>query len=420
MRLESALYSSRSGLDTHGQAISVVGDNIANVNTTGFKTSRVQFSDLYAEGGEGRQSIAGPTTGNGVSLKSVQQLHETGVAEPTGRPLDAAIAGAGFFVVGDAKGPEFTRAGNFQLADSGELQTGDGKPVLGYQGTATALSPLNLFNTGTTGAPTTASALYGNVSSDSAITAPPTNPQGFSDIANVAASVMTMSVYDSLGASHVVNVALFKTGVNQFTARAYVDGGEVGGTAGVPTQVGGDAQLKFGNDGVIGAADQAGASITANPAYGNGAAAGNFTIDLSKFTQYAAPSQLMSVEQNGKGSGQIKSYEISKNGDLFALLDSGDRSFIGSLVLATFPNESGLDRSGSGTFITSDNSGSPVIQKAGSGSSGTIEGSALERSTVDISSQFIDLILYQRGYQANSQTLSATNDLLRDTIQLIR
>jgi len=217
-----------------------------------------------------------------------------------------------------------------------------------------------------------------------------------------------------------VNVALFKTGVNQWTARAYVDGGDVGGTAGVPTQVGGDAQLKFGADGVIAAADKAGASITANPAYGNGAAAGNFTIDLSSFTQYAAPSQLMSVDQNGKGSGQIKSYEIAKNGDLYALLDSGDRSFIGSLVLATFPNESALDRSGSGTFITSTNSGTPTIQKAGLGPSGTIEGAALERSTVDISSQFIDLILYQRGYQANSQTLSATNDLLRDTIQLIR
>ena len=421
MRLESAMYASREGLNTHGSAISVIGDNISNVNTVAFKPSRSEFADLYTEGIEGSlQSDPRGTVGTGVEIGKVRQLFESGTLDFTNRDLDVGISGNGFFMVGDPASPLYSRAGNFQLDQDGVLTNADGLPVLGFAGTATTLSTLNLTNFSNAGTPTTTASIRGNLAASSPNTTPPANPQSFAAIAQAASYISNTRVYDSLGAGHDITMAFSKTGVNTWTAQAFVDGADVGGTAGIPTQLGANTTLTFDSTGKIDAAAAAALNITATPAWANGAAAGNFTINLGSFTQFASQNQLSAVTQDGKGTGNITNYEIGKDGTINAVLDSGTPVKIGQLQMADFPNVDGLERIGQGTYRATTEAGAAVTGAPGSTKLGTTQGGALEQSTVDLSKQFTDLVLFQRGYQANSQILTTANGLLHDTIGLIR
>lgn len=423
MRLETAMLAGREGINVHGQAISVIGDNIANANTTGFKTSRVEFIDLLGDVDRAGAETGGiPSTGSGVAISQVRQIHETGVIEPTGRSLDVGIAGGGFFILGDPNSPTFSRAGNFLINSNGNLANADGKEVLGLVGDGTTLTPLNMLNVSTAGAPTTAAGLFGNLDSSAPVSAAvPANPATFGEVSQNATFVMpNLTVFDSLGAAHTVSVAFYKTGVNTFTAQAYIDGGEVGGTAGTPVKLGPDATMTFSPTGRIEDANKAAASIAVAPAYGNGAAAGGFTIDLSGFTQVATTSQISSVTQDGLGTGDIVDYEFLSDGTVSAVLGSGRNVAIGRIQLASFPNVDGLSRIGSGGFEATQDAGTMQAGVPGSSGFGTLQGKSLERSTVDISDQFVNLVVYQRGYQANSQAMSTANTLLRDTIALLR
>lgn len=421
MRLESALFSSKEGLNAHGQALSVVGDNVANANTIAYKTSRVEFADLFALGKDGGATAQLPRAGSGVAVARVRQIHETGVLEATSRALDAGIAGDGFFMVGDVEAPLYTRAGNFSINPEGLLVTSEGESVLGLQGTGTTLGTLNLKNISATGTPTSLVTLFGNFDSLSEVATVPTAPATFNEINEAASFVVpSLSVYDSLGASHNVKLAFFKTDVNTWEAHAYMDGGDIGGTAGVPVEVGTATTLTFSPTGAIEEANQEAAKMTVNAAYSGGADAGNFTIDLSSFTQYAGTSQVNSLSQDGKSAGNVKTYEFRPDGKIMAILDTGSTVQIGTLQLAQFPNVDGLERAGNALFRKGASTGDAVISNPGEAGTGKIEGGSLERSTVDVANQFVDLVLFQRGYQANSQTLGATSQLLQATIQLIR
>jgi len=423
MRLETAMLAGREGITAHGQAISVIGDNIANANTTGFKTSRVEFSDLLGDvHASGAENPGMASSGSGVAVSRIRQIHDTGVIEPTGRSLDVGIAGNGFFILGDPNAPTFTRAGNFLINEAGNLASASGQEVLGLVGDGATLTPLNMLNISTAGTPTSAAALYGNLDSTAPVSPViPANPATFTEInANATFVMPNLTVYDSLGGSHNVSVAFFKTDVNTFTAQAYMDGGEVGGTPGAPVQLGANATMTFSPTGRIEDANKAAASITAAPAYGGGAAAGNFTIDLSGFTQVATTSQLSSVTQDGEGTGDVVDYEIGPDGVISAVLGSGRNVAIGRIQLASFPNVDGLNRVGNGGFEAGELAGDMTAGVPGSSGYGTLQGKTLERSTVDISDQFVNLVVYQRGYQANSQALNTANELIRDTISLMR
>lgn len=420
MRIESGLFASREGLNAESQAISVIADNVSNAATVGYKTSRVEFADLFANGGQSDLQGNLATLGGGATVSHVRQIHETGVLEATSRPLDVGIAGDGFFMVGDVDNPYYTRAGNFQINSDGLLSTSDGKTVLGLQGTGTTLGTLDVKNISTTGSATSKASLFGNLQSTSAIVTAPTNPQTFSEINSVASFVAPLSVNDSLGASHNITVALFKTGINTWTAQAYIDGGDVGGTAGVPTKIGADATLTFSAQGVIADANKAAAKLTATPAYSGGASAGNFTIDLSNFTQFASSGELLGVSQDGKGAGDVKSFQFLADGTLVANLSTGSTAQIGKIQLAQFANTDGLERAGNTLFRAGANVGKVTTSDPGAKGAGRLEGSALENSTVDLANQFIELLVHQRAYQGNSQTLNATSQLLQQTIQLIR
>jgi flagellar hook protein FlgE len=421
MRLESALFSSKEGLNVNGQAIAVAGDNISNSNTTGYKTSRLEFSDMLSEGLDGRQSTTIDSGGNGPVVQDIRQIHEPGTLEFTGRQLDIGIGGGGFFLVGDTANPLYTRAGNFSIDSTGLLVTADGQPVLGVGADGTTLQTINMQDVDLAGSATATASVFGNLDASAAnTTAPGEVPASFLALGQSASFISNLTTYDSLGASHDITLAYFKTGTNAWTVQSYIDAGDVGGTAGVPAKAGPDLNLTFTGAGVIDEANKAAAVVTLNPAYSNGATAGNFTVDFSSYSQYSAPSQLAGLTQDGQGTGNVTSYEFNKGGDIQAVLDSGLRSQVGQLALARFVNVDGLDRVGNGMFRTSGNEVTRTISKPTTGGAGTIQGSSLEASTVDISDQFTKLILFQRGYQASSQTLNVANQMLRDTLGLIR
>jgi flagellar hook protein FlgE len=298
--------------------------------------------------------------------------------------------------------------------------TVDGLNVLGYAPGGSSLSPLKLDNINLTGSQTTASTIYGNLNSGVETTTLPVAPQSFNEVAAVASFVASdINVYDSLGAQHALNIAFFKLGPNQWTARAYIDGADVGGVAGQPVQVGADATLAFSSSGSITEQSAAAAVITAQPAYSGGAAAGNFTIDLSSFSQYASSSLVNAVTQDGIGVGSIEEYSIEKTGELYANLSGGTRQLIGTIPLAMFTNIDGLDRVGGTLYRNGATVGTISVGTAGDDGRGTIQGAALERSAVDIGEEFTELVLLQRGYQANSQMLNAASGMIKDTIGLM-
>ncbi|MEZ4752866.1 MAG: flagellar hook protein FlgE [Bdellovibrionota bacterium] len=419
MRLESAIQASREGLNVHGSALSVIGDNISNSSTTGYKQSRIEFGDLIPDGGSSSASSGKGSSGSGVQVQQVRQIHTSGLLEPTGRALDMGIGGNGFFMIGDAANPNFTRAGNFSINEEGFLVTADGQTVLGLPDGGAELAALNVAGVAINGEATTTVTHIGNLDSRSAIAEAPDNPASFNELAGAASFSTSAEVFDSLGEQHDVQIMYFKTGTNTFEARAYIDSGDTGGTEGTP-QLLGTATLTFNSSGQIEEANQAAAQMTVTPAYSNGATAGSFTINLSGFSQFASGSAVNSTAQDGQGTGNIVSFEVGSGGTLSAVLDNGNREPVGVLQLASFNNLDALQRSGNNAFTLGGGAGDRIQGAPGTAGFGVVEGGVLERSTVDISTEFVNMVVFQRGYQANSQALSAVTGLMQQTIALLR
>lgn len=416
MRIESAMNASREGLMSHGAAISVIGDNVSNSNTVGYKRSRAEFSDILAQSG----SQDYMQSGGGSSVSGVRSIFTSGILEQTGRSLDAGIEGEGFFVLGSTTAPTtasyYTRAGNFSMNDAGLLISSDGKPVLGYAGSATSgtLSTLNLLNAASTSTPTTTATIIGNLDARSEVrTGAPTNPESFRVLSEGTSAAQTIEVFDSLGTRQTV--ALYFTKLDgQWQVDAYVDGGVVGKTEGVPEKIG-TANLKFDSNGIV----SEGGTITAATTF-TGASASSITIDMSGMTQYSGPSAQTGVIVNGLSAGRIKGYEILKTGSVVATLDNGTTVQVGTLALANLQNLDALQRSGGNQYVYNGTAGSALTGVPGTEGRGDVRGASLERSTVDTATEFTELVLMQRGYQGNSQVMNAASQLIQQTLQLIR
>lgn len=420
MRLETAVLSSIQGINAHGLAIAVIGDNLANVNTTAGKSSRPEFSSLLSEGFDGSSTSAEPSTGSGVRVSDIRVVQELGPIEDTGRALDVAVDGPGFFIIGDETNRLYSRAGDFSINEEGILVNSKGLAVQGFAPGGTTLQNLNLLNVNISATATTTLAIAGNIDARlPTTTAPTTAPATFSELYSNASYSSVVSPTDSLGQKHSVSLVYYKTGAGTFTVQAYIDGADVGGTAGVPTKLGSDATLTFNTSGGIDAANQAAATLSLNPAYSNGAAAGNFTINLASFTSTASPSAPKTLVDNGKSVGSVNEFQVEPDGEILAVLDNGQNVSIGTIALAKFPNVDGLEKAGDNMMRTTTTTGDPTVSAAGSGGTGALRGFALERSTVDIATEFSEMILFQRGYQANSQALKSASDLMQQTLALI-
>ena len=434
----NGLFAGRSGIASHGTAIAVVGDNISNASTTGYKSSRAEFADLIAGG-----QTAGKVVGSGSSTSSVSTIFDQGTLESTGRSLDLAIDGNGFFVLAQGASRLYSRAGNFKVDSAGYIVNQQDLAVLGYpSGGSGALEPLNINSIAQNSISTTSVSIAGNIDSRAdvvpAASIPATDAAGsaqtvattYAQLNAVAAYSTVVDVFDSLGASHTMTYFFFHTAPGTYTVRAYVNSEDVDPTAGpngLPRQVTiaggtatqGDISMTFDSYGqrnnapAIGTPDRA-VSISWN----NGAAATPIDIDLRSFTQYADASNVLSITQDGQGVGAVQKISIEKDGSIFAILNNGQTSIIGKIGLANFSNPEGLVRVGNNLLQQSPQSGEPIAGPPSTGTFGKLSSGSLELSTVDTASEFVKLITLQRGFQANARIITTINQLLQEIIQL--
>ena len=415
--------ASLSGLNVQQQKLAVIGNNLANLNTVGYKASTVQFSDLVS------QSIGGASEnpmqiGLGAATGSITPNFTQGGIESTGISTNAAIQGTGFFIVGDSAHRAYTRAGNFAFDAIGMLTTPDGQPVQGYTAVDSVTGMLD-----TTGQP-------GNIVIPPGVLRAPVPTTTFGTVLNLDANAAdgttftsSVQIYDALGVPHVVTVNFAKTGVGAWDYTMTVPGEEVdGGTAGTPEQIA-TGSVTFS---ALGRLDQvdggaAGDVTITSPTWANGAAATDFNWDLidsnggGLITNYSAPSATASTTQNGSPTGAVSSIiSISPTGQLIASFGIGRTVTVGQLAMASFNNPQGLVKLGTNLYSESEASGIPSVGVAGSGGRGTLIGSALESSNVDIATEFTQMILAQRGYQANSKSITVADELLVDTLNLKR
>lgn len=434
MAIFGALGTARSGLVATGAALSVIGNNIANVNTVGFKGSRTEFADLLsAQGGGGSAG----KIGLGTRIGNISASFTQGNIESTGRPTDLAIEGNGFFVIGTGDGNVFTRAGNFSLDNSGKLVTFQGLPVQGFAlndlGTAVG-APSDITVTGASSQPlaTTLIELKSNLRADSPlINGGVFDPTSFDSAYATSNFTTSIKVFDSLGAQHTVNLFFTRTGDNTWNYNIGVDAGETGGTPGDLDVRVADGTLVFNTDGSL----QADPAPTTMDVTFSGAAAQTINLNfgtpnpdpianpgegIDGITQFAGPSAVGFQSQNGFGAGQLLSLEFSEAGIVTGIFDNGQSRPLFQLALANFVAPDGLTPLGNGMFRESVDSGSPAIGTPQSGGLGTIVAGAVELSNVAIAQEFIDLISTQRSFQANARVITSSDTLLNDLINIVR
>ena len=407
-----------SALTAHSTAIDVTGNNLANLNTPGFKTSVVSFHDLVTQslGAGFGETQVGFGVGRPVTLRQFTQ----GAIQTTSGPLDVAIQGDGFFMVKNGQGNNaYSRGGNLQVDLNGVLTTATGEKLQGW-------STLNLDGTLNTNAPVAdiivptgslkAPASTRNVSVDMNLNA--------AAVAGSAGGTFSTSieVFDSLGQSHVLSFTFTKsTTANQWNYSASIPATD---TTSPSTPLTGT--LTFDSNGklasplptdpppaiaITGLADGA-TDITVSWSLFNGT-----TPRISQFTQDSAVSALA---QDGSATASLIRVGIGDGGKILAQYSNGQQVVVGQLAMVTIRNPNSLIASGNNTFQLSARSALPAIGQPGSGGRGTVLGGSVESSTVDIAQEFTNLIIYQRGYQANSKVITTVDELSQETINLKR
>ncbi len=396
-----------SGLNAATADLEVISNNIANVNTTGFKGSRAEFADLFAASsvGSGRTQA-----GSGVRLVDVAQNFSQGSIEYTSSGLDMAVTGEGFFTLKNDSGYTYTRAGNFQVDQNGNVVSPQGGflqvyPPNGAGGFDTG-SLSNLTISSMTGAPQATDSATFNLNLPASDTPPANTPFDPNDPQSYNRS-SPFTVYDSLGATHSATVYYVNSAPGQWTANLYIDGTSVG-----------SQPIAFDQNGVL--TTPAGGQLAFTgftPT--NGAAPMDITIDMSAVTQYGDTWGPGTITQNGYAPGQVTGIDIDQNGVVSAKFSNGQTKDLGQLALADFENAQGLKNVGNTQWVETAQSGQVIRGAAGTGDFGAIQSGALEDSNVDLTSQLVNMIKAQRNYQANAQSIS-TDDKMTQTILNIR
>ncbi len=413
-----------SALNATSTAIDVVGNNLANLNSPGFKTSAVIFRDLVTQSlgaGLGETQV-GFGTGQPLTVRQFTQ----GAIQTTSGLLDGAVQGDGFFVLkDDADNTLYTRAGNFQTDKNGNLLSDTGARVQGWTtinpstGVVDANGPIGniIVPVGSLKAPTPTSDFTLDVNLNSSATADATS-----------AFSTPLTVYDTLGTSHVLTINFQKSAPNQWSYSVAVPGEEVsGGTAGTPFDVSGaSGTLTFDSNGQL--TDPAsGTPINFTiPGLADGATDMNLSWDpytasgAGRITQFGQKSAQSASTQNGSAAAQLVHVGLADGGQILAQYSNGDQVVVGQLALASIRNADTLIAEGNNNFQLSARTATPSIGLPGTGGRGTIAGGSIEASTVDIAREFTNLIVYQRGYEANSRVVTTADTLSQDTINLIR
>jgi flagellar hook protein FlgE len=426
MSIWTSLFSGSSGLGAHGDAISVVGDNIANTSTTGFRASRAGFEDVL-----GGTAPNGQRVGAGVRLASVDTLFGQGAIQNTGRPLDLALRGGGFFVVkgqhNGIDGSYYTRDGRFSLDNKGKLVNPQGLAVQGYLidpagAVGTQLGDLQIGGTSPPN-PTTQMDLSVNLDA----TATPPAAWNVANAAGTSNFSTSTTVYDSLGNGHRVDVYFRAQGGGAWEWHAVVDGGELaGGTAGTPTEIA-NGTLTFTTSGALQTQTTTMSSasfVGAQPnqaitfSFGDPIAAGG--TGMAGSTQFAGASTVKAQSQNGYSAGELVEVLVGEDGTITGRFSNGHSRPIAQVAVASFASDEGLVRAGAQLFTATRDSGEALVGVAGTGARGAISGGALEGSNVDLGSELVTLIAYQRAFQANARTISTADEMLQEISNLKR
>lgn len=392
-----------SGLNASSQALDVVGNNIANSQTVGFKSGSVAFADVFA----------GSQVGMGVQVAGVNQNFSDGVLGAGSSALDMGIQGNGFFrMVSEAGRVFYSRNGQFQTDQNGYVVNNQGLRLTGYMATGTPPaiqqgSPVGAIQIPSGQMPARASdagSIKGNLDSGTEVVKNTTFSPDKSDSYSYSTQV---NAYDSLGNEHAINVYYAKTSDNKWTAYS-IDSTAPGAT---PGQV----NLEFDTSG----------KLVTNPANLNvqgasyqGGAALNFDLDLSGLSQQASENTMDSPSTTGYPPGMMNGYTVGDNGQIVASYSNGQQQLLGQVVLSSFTNPGGLQSAGNNCWTETPVSGQPAIGVADTGNLGSLQGNMLEASNVDLSKEMVNMIVYQRNYQSNSQTIKTQSELLQTLVNL--
>lgn len=401
-----------SGLAASTEALDIISNNLANLNTVGYKDQTANFQDLFYQsfGGDGAGDPI--QIGAGSTVSSVSTSFSNGSLQNTGVSSNAAITGNGFFVTEQADGAvEYTRAGNFAVNSAGELVTPDGQTVMGYpavNGVITqgaALSPLQVGSQNDPPSATTSMQQQTNLDAG----------------ATVGTTYSTsMAVYDSLGESHLLTYNYTMTAPNTWTYQVTLPAADTGAT-GNPTVVA-SGTLNFNSSGILTSpTSPVAVNITG---LADGAANMNVAWNLtgtgsgSLITQVASPSATTTTDQNGYVAGILQTYSIMPDGTIQGQFSNGETQTIGQIALASFANNQGLSLAGGNSYQSTLASGAAVIGTAGNGGLGTLTGGAVELSNVDISTEFTNLIVVQRAFEADSRVVTTFDSVGSTTTDL--
>ena len=404
-----------SGLNASSNALQAISNNLANLNTNGYKAQSAVFSDVFYQS-LGSSGNADPMQlGFGVKVEGMSQDLTNGPVSSTGVSSNMALDGAGYFVTSNKEGAlSYTRSGDFTTNINGQLTTLSGNLVMGYPavgGVVATNSSLQAINVGT------------------GTTTPATATTNFSFTTNLNASSAVgdtysptpINVFDSLGQAHSLSVTYTKTATNTWSYNVTVPSSDLQGGTGSNTSVG-SGTLTFNSDGSLATPTAPVTSISIGP-FTNGAATMTPTWALANtggtlLTQTASPNTTSAAIQNGFAAGTLSSFSVLQDGTVQATFTNGQQRAIGQVAVASFANPEGLSLTGGNQYLPTAASGQSVIGVAGTGGLGTVVGSSVEQSNVDVATELSDLIVAQRSYEANAKAITAFDQVEQDTIQM--
>jgi len=429
MGILSSMYTGVSGIQANGEALGIISDNISNANTTGFKTSRAEFADVVAKSLKG--VLGGNQIGRGTKLNGVTQVFSQGSITATDKGTDVALSGDGFFVIDGAEGRTYTRNGSFNFNKNGELVNIDGAIVKGFRADdegkiTTRLDAIKLEKT-VIDAKRTENV---DISMNLDIRGDILNGGAFdinkpTETSNYSAGI---TVFDSAGNAHDLTMYFSKTADNTWKWYAAAKGEDITGGEKGKAVIGATGTLNFTIDGKLNSqtVDSNAFNFTkgAQPnqaikfSFGDAIMEGG--TGLKGSTQYGSSSDIYKHSQDGYTAGTVGGLSFNDDGVLAAFYTNGVTKNLAQLAIAKFENNEGLLKAGNNAFRESRNSGSANIGQPNAAGRGRVFSKSLESSTTDIASEFVDLIQMQRAFQANSRTLSSSDELMQEILNMKR
>jgi flagellar hook protein FlgE len=396
-----------SGLNAASKSLEVIGNNVSNANTVGFKQSRAEFADVFAASlsGSGASQI-----GIGTKITDVAQQFTQGNITATNNTLDVAINGSGFFRLSNNGAVTYTRNGQFQLDKNGYIVTSEGNRLMGNSASnLNGSSPVEIQIDTSDLAPssTTKMNVQVNLNSSSPVIDQTTTPFDSSDPTTYTNST-AVTVYDDLGNSHNLQSYYVKTAANEWNVYTTVDGTDVTPS---PTP-----NIAFTSNGTYDASNSNVGTLTFTPTTGSSAI--TLTPTYSSSTQYGSAFSVNKISQDGYSSGRISSFTIGDDGIIKGNYTNGQTKDLGRVVLANFVNPNGLQSVGDNQWIATSESGDELVGTPGSSSMGVLQSSALEDSNVDLTAELVNMITAQRLYQANAQTIKTQDQIMQTLVNL--